>query len=60
MDDTNNQKKQTVEALSYRILSQIDPEEESKDEKNDPQIFRAVVASVAAYQIRRLQRKLRK
>lgn len=46
--------------LSYKILSQIDPEDESKDEENDQEIFKAVVTSVAAYQIRKLQRKLRK
>ncbi|KAA0203368.1 hypothetical protein HAZT_HAZT002216 [Hyalella azteca] len=48
-----------IEELSYKILSLADPEEESKDEANDREIYKAVFTSVAAYQIRKLQRKLR-
>ena len=57
---SSEDEQRTIAELSYKILSQIDPEEESKDEAHDKEIFKAVVTSVAAYQIRRLQKKLRK
>jgi len=49
---------ESVAELSYKILSQIDPEEESKDEMNDIEIFKAVITSIAAYQIRVLRKQL--
>ena len=57
---SNEEEQRNIAELSYKILSQVSSEENAKDEANDKEIFKAVFTSMAAYQIRKLQRKLRK
>ena len=49
----------SIQDLSYTILSQTNEEEESEDETNDIEILQAVIASIAAYQIRVFNREMR-
>ena len=58
--DQKHEGENTIEELSYKILSLVDHEKNTKaEEENDKQIYTAVLASMAAFQIRKLQRQLR-